>query len=212
MSKQQLVDAGEPHELVQIGPECFAQRLSFPPEPPDQTLAEPVITTFMVDTSDRSIESLEDQSDHTSFWLPQVEWLTALVLDRLDEHGVTVASQAFATVSLTHGNDVNDEPHFDDGMFEPLAGVGAVAVVGSGDGPRVATTPLPANRPRPGTLVEVSGSNKADFVDQTINHVSVDDGVVALFPQFAQLHSGPGPIAEEVRQLMVFRVGTVPVS
>ena len=127
----------------------------------------------------------------------------------------TVISDPELTVglpaSITAATDVNDDPHFDDGMFSPDAGVGVVAVVGDGDGPKVATSPLPHRHLQPNTLVEVDEQQKQAFRSGSISSVDVPGGTVAVFPQFVQLHSGPGPIPNAVvRQLMVFRVGTIP--
>ncbi len=210
MSKQQLADVGQPDEVVQVGAEVLTTNIQFPAVPDELMIAEPSITTFMIDTVNCSIEPLGDDIHQTSYWTGPIDRLSVLVLDRLEKSGIKIATQAFATGSLTPGNAVNDEPHFDDSLFEPTAGVGAVAVVGSGAGPRVATTPLSGVHLRAGTLVEVSERQRSDFTAGVTESMNVDQNRVALFPQFAQLHSGPGPIVAPMRQLMVFRVNTVP--
>ncbi len=211
MSKRQLVNRDGEDRLPQSGAIVIDSDFTFPAGPIFGMIDEPIIDTFMIDTETRAIEPLGDDVDRNQHWLEPVSRLSALVLDWLAHRDVSVAEQAYATVSLTPANAVNDEAHFDDGLYDPNAGVGAVAVVGTGAGPRVATTPLHYDRLRPGTLVEVTKEQQQAFCDGSIGRTDIPARQVALFPQFAQLHSGPGPVpTEQVRQLMVYRVATVP--
>lgn len=217
LDKAQYVAAGLTDEecvLLQTGA-CFVDGFELPASAAiaaARGLDEAIIETFMVSTNRTGeITALGTDEELAHHWKPSVERLTEAVLAWLRAENITVAETAFVSASITRADQVNDEPHFDDGLFDPLAGVGFVAVMGDGAGPKVATSPLPCSVLAANTLLEVTESEKASLHSGAIQHQEADANQIAAFPQFAQLHCGPGPIdGAELRNLMVFRVETVP--
>jgi len=215
LSKAELIEQGTGDFIVQVGATEIGHR--FPIKQvldveQAQLLDEPFIDTFVVDVVGRSVTALGSDADLNARWAPQVARFVDLVLDWLADASVDLAAQAFVTVSVTRGEEVNGEAHFDDGMFEPSAGVGAVAIVGDVAGCLVATTPLAQPTPRPNTLLTVDADQVAAFDGGATPRQRFPAEQVVIFPQFAQLHSGPGPQDGGIRHLMVMRVGTRPAT
>lgn len=198
-SKRSFLDACPPGELVQTG----ACELGDFVLPEVSSNGETSIETFAV-SEDGDLEPLGDPAIAAQ-WMPAAESFIATVLDSLSEAGVEVVAPGYLTASLTPVDEVNGELHFDDEQVDDGAGVGVVAIVATHDGSRLVRTPIGCTRADHSLPLEASTAP----ADAHIQRCDADR--IIVFPQFAQLHSGPGPLAATgMRHMFVFRAATRP--
>ena len=214
LTKRDLVERVGDGRVSQSGATIVRSGFPVPEIDPSLLHTIPSIETFVVSQADRSISSTGTNGPLNEAWMPTVEALASTVFHWLDEHGVGVRGDAYITASITPADDVNGEAHFDDDQFAPADGVGVVAIVADRDGSRVANSPVLLEGVRSPRPLVIDEGLKAAFADGEIDHDRFDAHTLVLFPQFGQLHSGPGPCgsAEEVRHLLVFRASTVPLT
>lgn len=212
LTKQALFDqAGDDH-IVQSGGEVLDPSFAMPDVGSAVAVSLPSIETFVVSANDRSVMPIGMNDELNNAWRPAVSAMADAVLGWLDEHGISLAGDAYITASITPADEVNGDAHFDDDQFAPQTGAGVFAIVGDLAGPRALAEPLPypnIKAPRPLTLDE---DLKAEFESGNLQPISFNANELVLMPQFGQLHSGPGPCgtAEQARHLIVFRGETVP--
>lgn len=212
LTKQSLFDlAGDDH-IVQSGGEVLDPSFAMPDVQSLVAASLPSIETFIVSSGDRSVMPIGMHEPLNDAWMPAVSAVADSVFAWLDEHGISLAGDAYITASITPADEVNGEAHFDDDQFDASSGAGVFAIVGDTAGPRALNAPLPypnIKAPRPLTLDEAM---KADFESGNLQPISFNANELVLMPQFGQLHSGPGPCgtAEQARHLIVFRGETVP--
>lgn len=171
---------------------------------------------MFIASPDGSVSPAGDDEAANAAWLPVIEAFTARVTAAAHDSGIRFSGDAYVTASVTAVTEVVGVPHFDDDMFNDSEGVGLVAIAGRIGGPRVACTPIECASLRSPTQVLVDDAMADRFSAGDIDqHTAVADRIV-VFPQFAQLHAGPplavdpGTDSEPSRQLLVFRVGTIP--
>jgi len=109
---------------------------------------------------------------------------------------------------------VSGDPHFDDDQFMADAGTGLAVVVADRAGSRIATASIAhddVSAPHPLLL---SDAHADAFTSGRLPQQCFDAGDVIAFPQFGQLHAGPGPVGsgDGVRHLLVLRASTLPAS
>lgn len=177
-------------------------------------VALPSIETFLVSATDRSIMALGTNDEVNAAWLPAVAAMAETVGSWLDQNGIALAADAFITASITAADEVNGEAHFDDDQFGATDGVGVFAIVGDLVGPRALTSPLPYSEVTAPHPLVVDDELKAAFAADAFDTVRFGANELVAFPQFGQLHSGPGPCGtpDQRRHLLVFRGATLPAS
>lgn len=176
-----------------------------------------MIETFVA-SADGSITPAGDDEDANQIWMPVVESFTATVLAAAAKAGVRFDGDAYVTASITPVEDVAGMPHFDDDLYNANEGVGFVAIAGRIGGPRVACAPIECASLRSPTQVPVDDDTAQRFLRGGLDRHTAGADRIVVFPQFAQLHSGP-PLAEDpdscaepARHLLVFRAGTLPTT
>lgn len=212
-SKQELFDRAGPGRLEQSGAVVLATGFELPLIDPAVPLTMPSIEMFVANV-DGAITATGSNEALNRAWEPAVRDLCRIVFDWLQTAGVRLAGDAYVTASITPAADVSGNPHFDDDQFVADAGTGIAVVVADRAGSRVASAPIPhddISAPHP---LLVDESNAALFASGDVSQQAFDAGDVIAFPQFGQLHAGPGPIGsgDGVRHLLVLRAATVPSS
>jgi hypothetical protein len=210
LTKQELVDLAGPDHVSQSGADVISADFHVPAIAELVSLNLPSIETFVVAAVDRSIAPMGTNDELNAAWHPTVSAMAESMFEWLDGLGIEVHSDAYITASVTLAADVNEEAHFDDDQFMPSNGVGVVAIVADRAGPRVANTVISIpDAPAPRPLV-VDDQLKADFAAGRIDHDIFGAHELVVFPQFGQLHAGPGPCGsgDEARHLLVFRAAT----
>lgn len=212
LTKRELAEASGEGHILQTGAIVLDDSFAVPRIDPSLVPALPSIETFVVSGHDRSIAAMGSNQPLNDAWMPTVEALAGVVFRSLDEHQVMVAGDAYITASITPASDVNDQAHFDDDQFNPDDGVGVVAIVADLDGSRVATGTVALEQIRPPLPLTLDERTIESFSAGTIERAAFGPHTVVLFPQFGQLHSGPGPCggATDVRHLLVLRAATAP--
>jgi hypothetical protein len=212
LTKLHLVERAGDGRVSQSGATVVDSGFPVPEIDPALPHALPSIETFVVAQADRSISSMGVNGPLNEAWMPTVEALASTVFQWLDERGVALHGDAYITASITRANEVSSEAHFDDDQFAPADGVGVVAIVADRDGSRVANSAVLLEGVRAPRPLVLDDDLKAAFVDGAIDQDRFGAHTLVLFPQFGQLHSGPGPCgsADEVRHLLVFRGSTLP--
>lgn len=212
-NKQELFDRAGSGRLQQSGAVAISTGFNLTPIDPTVPLTMPSIEMFVAG-ADGTITPTGPNEALNSAWEPAVRKLCRIVFDWLQTAGVTLAGDAYVTASITPAADVSGDPHFDDDQFVAEAGTGIAVVVADRAGSRVASAPIPhddISAPHP---LVVDDSNAAAFALGDLTQQTFDAGDVIAFPQFGQLHAGPGPVGsdDEVRHLLVLRAATMPVS
>lgn len=183
--------------------------LQWPAVPvPDET----VIETFVADGK-AQITPTSTNQPYVDAWLPLVETVSSRVLDAAHRFGIPIASPIYVTVSLTVAGLVSGDPHLDDDQYHAQDGVGLVAIVGQHVGPRIALGRLPHQSLRSPGQVQIGGEVVSSFSTGEIAHQRGEPDRIVLFPQFGQLHAGPGPAVASTaatRNLLVLRAATTP--
>ena len=212
-TKQALFDlAGDGH-IFQSGGEVLDPNFAVPDVSASVEVSPPSIETFVVSNSGQSVMPIGMNDELNEAWMPAVTAMAEAVVGWLDEHGISLAGDAYITTSITAASEVNGEAHFDDDQFAPQSGAGVFAIVADLAGPKALTAPLPyppLTAPHPLTLDD---ELKAEFENAgSLDPISFGANELVLMPQFGQLHSGPGPCGtpDQRRHLMVFRGETVP--
>jgi len=212
-TKQALFDQAGDEHIVQSGGEVLDSSFAVPNISASVSVPPPSIETFVVSGADRTVSPIGMNSELNDAWMPAVSAMADAVFGWLDDHGISLDGDAYITTSITSAPEVNGEAHFDDDQFNASSGAGVFAIVADRAGPRALDAPLPyptVVAPHPLVLDE---DLKAEFSgDGRLRPVSFNANELVLFPQFGQLHSGPGPCgtAEERRHLLVFRGETRP--
>jgi len=213
MTKRDLFDSGASGELTQTGMAYVGEPISVPPVPVDTGRTGPSIDMFVIDGTTGACTPTGTNAELNAAWLPTVETLATAVLRTVGDHGVKLVGDAYVTTSITPLDLVAENPHFDDDQFQPEEGVGLAAIVADQAGPHIACSPIahePVRAPHP---LVVTSEHESDFHEGNIVRQSGAAHRVVVFPQFGQLHAGPGPIKTEqhsVRHLLVLRAATHP--
>lgn len=213
MTKRDLFDSGASGELTQTGMASLDEPINVPPVVLDSSSVGPSIDMFVIDGTTGSCTPTGTNEELNDAWLPTVEAMAAAVLRTAGEHRVKLAGDVYVTTSTTPLDLVSEDPHFDDDQFQPDDGVGLAAIVADQAGPRIACSPIthePVRAPHP---LIVTPEHESDFHNGNIVRQSGAAHRVYVFPQFGQLHAGPGNIQTEshaVRHLLVLRAATHP--
>ena len=218
-TKQALFDlAGDGH-IIQSGGEVLDANFAVPNVSASVEVSPPSIETFVVSKSvSKGAVSVMPIGMHVELneaWMPAVTAMAEAVVGWLDEHGISLAGDAYITTSITAASEVNGEAHFDDDQFAPQSGAGVFAIVADLAGPRALTAPLPYPQLTAPHPLTVDDELKAEFENAgLLDPISFGANELVLMPQFGQLHSGPGPCGTEDqrRHLMVFRGETLPAD
>lgn len=172
-------------------------------------LSAPLIETFLIGADGSCSPTGTDQRliDAVAATAASVAEQTLAALERF---AVSLELPGYLTASVTPVEQVTSTPHADDDQFMPDDGVGIVAVVGDGLGPRIAIDPVPHLPTRPGLPLDF-GPDAADrFDDGSIRSQQVAANRLVVLPQFGQLHAGPTATPNDhqrrVRTLFVFRL------
>ena len=210
LTKQELFDHAGTGRITQTGGVVIDENFTLP-DVAEHVTALPSIETFVV-SQDGSLSSTGTNELLSEAWRPAVERLAAQVRSWAQLGGINFVGDSYVTASLTRASEVNGEAHFDDDQFDPRAGSGLVAIVGDLGGPRVAAGAIDHDEiaaPRP---VVANEEMKAAFTKGELVSTAYGANELVVFPQFAQLHAGPGPCgtADEVRHLLVYRAATAP--
>lgn len=221
LAKQHVVeqnpDPGRPDTLRQFGSAYLDQDLVLPPLPAALRTRSPSVELFVCH-GDGTCEPTGEDHALIDWWRPSVTALVTAVRLAVADAGIKPASEMYLTGSVTPAEDVANEAHLDDDQFNPGDGVGLVAIVGSGAGPRVATEAVPTiTSPRAGLPVSISQETFDRFTVGTVADQRASANRIVVFPQFGQLHAGPSP--DQVRRsddghrrLLVLRAATTPVD
>lgn len=212
-SKQELFDQAGSGRLEQSGAVVISTGFDLPSIDPAVPLTMPSIEMFVAGT-DGTFAPTGANAALNAAWEPAIRNLCEIVFEWLQSTGVELAGDAFVTASITPASDVSGNPHFDDDQFVANAGTGIAVVVADRAGSRIACAPIAhddISAPHPLTVDETTA---AEFTSGVLSQQSFDAGDVIAFPQFGQLHAGPGPVGsgDEVRHLLVLRAATMPVS
>jgi len=212
MNRADFLAVGDSNHVVQAGgaylPSPFPMgTLDSPP------LQESAIETFVVDAEGRctatgGAPTLSEQ------WQSDAEVMAASVLGAAEYLGIDIAGPSYLTASLTPLSLVTDTPHCDIDQYDPQSGIDLVAIAASDNGPRLCFEPLKHGPVRAGLPI-VFSEDIEHFADGTKAVQQAEAHRIVIFPQFAQLHSGPCqqdlPVSGQ-RNLFVFRATTVPRS
>ena len=170
------------------------------------------IETFVV-AADGTFVATGPDPEFAAAWSDAARSLIDCVTDALATCGVVWVAPAYLTVSATSAPDVTTTPHFDDSAYHPSEGPGVVAIAANHLGPRVAAEPILQPAVRAGLPVELDPETARRFDIGEIALQQAPAATAVMFPQFAQLHSGPHLTTTETsqpRSLMVFRAATIP--
>jgi hypothetical protein len=173
----------------------------------------PRIETFVV-SADGTFVATGPNPEFAAAWSDAARSLIGCVTDALATCGVVWVAPAYLTVSATSVRDVTTTPHFDGSEYRPEDGPGVVAIAANHAGPRVAAEPILQPAVRAGLPVELDPETARRFDIGEIALQQAPAATAVMFPQFAQLHSGPHltTTTESIqpRSLMVFRAATIP--
>lgn len=210
-NKQELFDNAGPGRLQQTGAVVISTGFELPTIDASLPQTMPSIEMFVASPSG-GITATGTNADLNDAWAPSVERLASIVFEWLDVNDVQLTGDAYVTASITPAADVSGDPHFDDDQFTATDGVGVVAIVAEHGGSRVARRPIDHEDVRPPHPVVVGEALADAFACGEIDQDTFGSGDVIVFPQFGQIHAGPGPVgsADEVRHLLVLRAPTVP--
>lgn len=218
-SKQQLVDHTADGLVHQTGAAYLPGDIALPDAShlAEQLCGrgETLIETFMIsggaDGSSQSVDSTGSDAELIDLWTPAVEAFLTRMNEACDNLGIERTGMSYLTASVTPASEVIGLPHFDDAQFNPTEGVGLVGIVGDIAGSRVATQPVPHLPTQPGLPLDIDEQIIDGFyAGQVAQQHSLPNRIV-VFPQFAQLHSGPqlsGGTADRVRCMLVYRATT----
>lgn len=211
LTKSELLDASAPGVIPQTGATTIGTGFSVPNVYGDLSVALPSIETFVVSTTDGSIAPTGTKAELNNAWTPVVSAMAEAVFSWLADGDIALTGDAYVTASITRASEVNGEAHFDDDMYSPNEGVGFVAIAADRQGSRVCTEPLKRVTEQRRPLLSAD-EFKAEFEAGKLPHETFEPNTLVAFPQFGQLHAGPGPCGTgtEVRHLLVFRAATVP--
>ncbi len=218
-SKQQLVDHKPDGFVHQTGCAYLASELALPNA---SHLAEglcatgeTLIETFMVsadaDGSGSRAEPTGSDASLIEMWRPAVEEFLTRMDQACNDLGIERRGMSYLTASVTPASEVIGLPHFDDGQYIANDGVGLVGIVGDTAGSRVATEPVAHLPTRPGLPLDIDDQVIDDFFAGRVAQQHSDPNRIVVFPQFAQLHSGPqlsGGMLDHVRCMLVYRAAT----
>lgn len=219
-SKQAVISAidADRSAIVQQGPAVIGTLgdLAGLRWPTEVVADDAMIETFVVGPEAGCMSTGSD-SELIAAWKPLAKALAERVFATAAEHGIPIAEPAYLTTTVTPAGQTIAEAHFDDDLFDPSDGVGLVAIVGSIDGPRVASGVLEVPSAPPGAQIPVSEKLLATFDrdEGDFEVVPIPADAIVVFPQFGQLHAGPmidESFVGSMRYLMVLRAGTVPVD
>ncbi len=216
LTKQHLVALTEDDRMHQTGCAYIGDAFDIPDLSDGfPGLTEPIIETFIVDAGGGCTPTGSDLSLIDAV-APLALDMATRTLQALGEFGVELAEPGYLTASVSPTDQVTALAHLDDDRFIPTDGVGAVAIAGDGNGPRLAIDPVAHGPLRPNLPVEIPEDVVAGFGDGRLRLQQAEPGRIVVFPQFGQLHSGPPAevldLAAPVRTLLVFRLGTRPTS
>lgn len=230
-TKAELASIGTAGEIHQTGAACVARDFPLPDldqlsatalgdNKSDSESPEAIIDMFVVDGAG-TITPTGSNEELNRWWQPAVESMSVLVLNSLAQHGIAVRGPTYVTASLTPTALIEGKAHFDDDMFMPGDGVGAVAIVGDIDGPRIACAPIRVDCPPAGAPLTLSDTIVEEFAAGQIAHQQARPESVTIFAQFGQLHAGPA-LADcssaaaaripSLRRLLVLRAATEPTN
>lgn len=215
LSKQELLDQIPNADMAfQTGGAYLPGVLSLPKLALLSESLETRIETFIVSPGGLTSSTGTD-IEMIDAWMPSVEALIQRIQASCAEMEIVLEGDSYLTASVTPLPEVIDVPHFDDQQFTADDGVGLVAIVADLDGSCVATEPVPHHPAQPGMPLQVDEAVFASFAAGEIAQQHTDANRVVVFPQFAQLHSGP-PLAETetdgVRAMLVFRARSTPIK
>lgn len=215
-----LAQSGRPDLIDQPGgaylPGAFPVPVPHPDDPAGgRSGGEPVVETFVVTAGGLATPTGSD-AHVGAWWQPTVDALVARILAGMAEVGVELEFPGYLTASATPLDQVATSPHFDDDQPRPTEGVGLVIIAASHGGPRLLVEPMaspPVHPPVP--LVPDPGAVARFDQPDARGILGTEADRIVVFPRFGQLHSGPrlDPDATsvgEVRNLLVFRAGTIP--
>jgi hypothetical protein len=211
MTKRDLFDSGASGELTQTGMAYVGEPINVPPVTVDTSRTGPSIDMFVIDGATGSCTPTGTNAELNDAWLPTVEALATTVLSTVGDQGVKLTGDLYVTTSITPLELVSENPHFDDDQFQPDHGVGLAAIVADQAGPHIAYSPLAHEQVRAPHPLVVTPEHETDFHNGNIVRQSGAAHRVVVFPQFGQLHAGPGNIQTEqhsVRHLLVLRAAT----
>ena len=211
LPKRAFLDPGEsPRQLIQVGAAYIGREIALPTAP--DPAAGGSIETFAI-SEDGSCEPLGTNIAVIETFASTARFVAGLLLDALHKHGVAIVFPGFLTVATTPVTAVSSVPHFDDERYEPLDGVGVVAVLATRDGTRIARGNLPITSASDGLPLDLPGSTIDGFWSEDVDKQVASPDRLFVMPQFGQLHAGP-PIAshetEGNRTTFVIRFGTIP--
>lgn len=224
LSRGELItEADEPGTIPQTGGAYLPGEFPMSPLELASPITEAIIETFVVNSDGRCTATGSDDALNAQ-WMPGVTAMATSVIEQLAKYQVTIEWPAYLTASLTPLDQVTHLPHFDSDQYLPEAGVDIVAIVANHDGPRMATTPIAGNNPRPGLPIELAPAESERFQSGAMATQQAAANRIVVFPQFGQLHAGPICIPsssgglrtdaapDAIRNLFVFRATSRPGS
>jgi len=212
LSKRQLIDCTSRGSILQTGGTVVSDSFTVTAVANSVDVELPSIETFVLAESGE-ITPTGSNRELNAAWLPVVGEMAATVTAWLSEIGVVLGGDGYITASITRADEVNGEAHFDDDMYTPNEGVGVAAVAADRTGPRICNGVLKTITESPRHLLSADEFRPA-FEAGELEHDSFDAHTLVAFPQFGQLHAGPGPCGgpDDVRHLLVFRASTTPTT
>ncbi len=215
-TKASLIDAASDTDLaIQTGGAYLPGVVSMPDATHMAVARETRIETFIV-SADGDVSPTGSDADLIELFTPTATEVARRILASCTQNDIILEGDSYLTASVTPVSEVIGDPHFDDQQFDAADGVGLVAIVADIDGSRVATEPVIHAGASTGLPLEVNDEVFEAFAVGDIAQQHTAANRIVVFPQFAQLHSGP-PLAStttgdngNVRCMVVFRARTAP--
>ncbi len=210
MTKAELVAASPEGHIDQPGGGYLGDRLEIPTPTAERVGETPEhrIETFLV--GDDGLTPTGDDQQLIEYFSPLATTMATQVLAALDAAQVRHSGTGYLSASLSPSPDLVGLPHVDDDRFDPEAGVGIVAILGTIEGPRIATEPVPCTA-QPGLPIGLNDDTIGQLRTGTIAFQQAEPSRIVLLPQFGQLHAGPDLrelTPPELRASLVLRITT----
>jgi hypothetical protein len=185
-----VVPCADGFSIRQAGAAYIGGRFELPGTPFQLTNGEPAIETFVV-RSGSSIAPTGDNHDLIDLWQPSAQLMADMVVAACANFGIELVEPGYLTASAVPLDRVSHEPHFDDDQFSPSDGVSIVAIVSNYGGTRCTTVPIEVPSVPPGAPIALPAQTQDSFYEGHHPSEESEPKRIVIFPQFAQLHSGP---------------------
>ncbi len=174
----------------QAGAAYIGGRFEVPVTPFGLTGGEPAIETFVVH-ADGPIAPTGENHDLIDLWQPSAQLMADAVLAACARFGIELVEPGYLTASALPLNRVSHEPHFDDDQYTPSDGVSVVAIVANHAGTRTTDVAIEVTDLAAGAPISLPPETQDSFDNGRHPSEESEPERIVIFPQFAQLHSGP---------------------